>query len=160
MAGRKFRRMVMQHLEDLGGVDFVLDYIGDSGTVKDLSEKTNCSRSFLSRVLNGTPEYRAALDEGRRILADKMADDSLAMVDELAGKEDLTSQDVQLAKERINVRKWMAALNHPDRFAPKKEEVTINIGQLHLGALKKIRAEMLDVTPVAEAIEGNTSDDE
>jgi len=160
MAGRKFQRMVMKHLEDLGGTDYVLDYIGDGGTVVALSEKTNCSRSFLSRVLNNTPEYRAALDEGRRILADKMADDSLAMVDELAGKEDLSSQDVQLAKERINVRKWMAALNHPDRFAPKKEEVTINIGQLHLGALKKIRAEMLDVTPVVEAIEAEDADDE
>jgi len=49
-------------------------------------------------------------------------------------------------------------LNHPDRFAPKKEEVTINIGQLHLGALKKIRSEMLDVTPVAEAIEDAADD--
>jgi len=159
MAGQKFKHMVFKHLTDLGGPEYVLDYIGDGGTVKALSEKTNCSRSFLSRMLNNTPEYRAALDEGRRISADKMADDSLAMVDELSTKEDLTSQDVQLAKERISVRKWMSALNHPDRFAPKKEEVTINIGQLHLGALKKIKAEMIDVTPVANAIEDGTVDE-
>jgi len=109
--------------------------------------------------VNNTPVYRAALDEGRRSLADKRADDSLTMIDDLGAKEDLTSQDVQLAKERIGVRKWMSALNHPDRFAPKKEEVTINIGQLHLGALKKIKAEMIDVTPSPAAIEHGSTDD-
>jgi hypothetical protein len=159
MPGQKFKHKVMKKLTDLGGPEFVLDYIGDGGMIKDLCEKTECSRSFLSRMLNNTPEYRAALDEGRRILADKMADDSLTMIDDLGSKEDLTSQDVQLAKERIGVRKWMSALNHPDRFAPKKEEVTINIGQLHLGALKKIKAEMIDVTPVPAAIEGGSTDD-
>jgi len=30
-------------------------------------------------------------------------------------------------------------MNNPDRFAPKKDNVTININELHLGAMKKMK---------------------
>lgn len=148
MAGFSVRKKLRADLKARGGSDFVLEYIGDGGTVSALAEEMGVSRSFMSRILNG--DYRAEMEEGRKILADKMADDSLELIDGLATKEDLSSQDVQLAKERVAVRKWMSALNHPDRFAPKQQNVTVNIGELHLGALKKIKTEMLDVTPTEQ----------
>lgn len=159
MSGKKFEAEMMAKVETLGGTDFVLDFIGDGGTVTELCKVVGCSRSFLSRILNKRPEYRAALEEGRRLQADALAEDSMHIVDDMAAGGNFRSEDVQLAKERVSVRKWMAALNNPDRYAPKDKGITINVGSLHLDALKKLNREMLDVTPAPEAIEDGGRDD-
>lgn len=159
MSGKKFEAEMMAKVEALGGCDFVLDFVGDGGTVTKLSEIVGCSRSFLSRILNKRPEYRAALEEGRRLQADAFAEDSMRIVDGMAESGGFRSEDVQLAKERVSVRKWMAALNNPDKYAPKDKGVTINVGSLHLDALRKVSREMLDVTPAPEAIEDGGRDD-
>ena len=78
------------------------------------------------------------------------------IADALAIKPDLTSQDVAAAKQRIDTRKWFSAINHPDRFAPKDKAITINIGDLHLDALRKVRAGTID----AVAIDVTGADDE
>lgn len=152
MASNKFEHQMMAKVVELGGENFVLDFIGDGGTVKALSEQVGCSRSFLSRILNKRPEYRAALEEGRRVQADRLAEESMEIVDKMAESGGYRSEDVQLAKERISVRKWLAAMNDPDRYAPKDKAVTINVANLHLDALKKVTQEMRDVTPAAKEI--------
>jgi len=153
MAGRPARKILLKKMADMGGTDFLIEHIGGGGTMKALAGLVGYSASFTSRIINGTPEYRAALHEARHIQADLMAEDSMGILDGLADKAELTSQEVQLAKERVNVRKWLTALNNPDRFAAKTDSVVINVGELHLGALKKISREMLNVTPVAAEIE-------
>jgi|TARA_R110002126_G_scaffold76962_2_gene192097 hypothetical protein len=153
MPGRPARKILLKKMTDLGGTDFLIEHIGGGGTMKALAVIVGYSPSFTSRIINGTPEYRAALHEARHIQADLMAEDSMGILDDLTDKPELSSQDVQLAKERVNVRKWLTALNNPDRFAQKKDEIVVNIGELHLGALKKISREMLNVTPVAAEIE-------
>lgn len=159
MSGKKFEAEMMAKVETLGGPDFVLDFIGDGGTVTELCKVVGCSRSFLSRILNKRPEYRAALEEGRRLQADAFAEDSMDIVDTMAANGNFRSEDVQLAKERVSVRKWMAALNNPDKYAPKDKGITINVGNLHLDALKKVSREMLDVTPAVKGIAHDVSDD-
>ena len=143
MAGRSLEKRIRAELgkrsEQIGCTValYVHDWVADGRTLASLAEEVGCSRSFLSRILNGDPELREALQEGRKEQAEKMAEDSLGLVDDLAGKEDLSSQDVQLAKERVNVRKWLTAMNSPERFAAKQEALTLNIGELHLNALRK-----------------------
>jgi hypothetical protein len=99
------------------------------------------------------------LEEGRRLQADAFAEDSLGIVDGMAESGNFRSEDVQLAKERVSVRKWMAALNNPDKYAPKDKGITINVGNLHLDALKKLNREMLDVTPAVKVIADDSHDD-
>lgn len=147
MPGRPLANKLRSKIEAEGGTDYLIEFIGNGGTVGSLAEAMGVSRSFMSRLLNNDAVYKTAMDEARRIGADKLAEDSMEIVDGLTQKSDLTSADVQLAKERVSVRKWMAALNHPDKYAPKGPEVTVNIGSLHLGALKKVALEMRDVTP-------------
>jgi hypothetical protein len=110
--------------------------------------------------LNGNPDYRAALQEARKEQAEKMAEDSLELVDSLAHKEELTSQDVSLAKERVGVRKWLSAMNSPERFAQKQQNLTLNIGELHLSALKKARPALELAQEVGHVIEGRVVEDE
>lgn len=140
MAGKPMRRALFTQLADLGGPDFVYAHIANGGSIAGLAEQLGMDRAYVSRQINGEPEYRKLLDEARRESAEVMAEDSLKIADALADKLDLTSQDVAAAKQRIDTRKWFAAINNPDRFAPKDKAITINIGDLHLDALRKVRA--------------------
>jgi hypothetical protein len=151
--GRPLANKLRKLIEDDGGTEFLIDHIGGGGTINQLAVKYDVSRSFIGRLLNNDEIYKVALDEARRLGADAMAEDSLELIDGLTQKADLTSADVQLAKERVSVRKWMAALNHPDKFAPKGAEVTVSIGSLHLGALKKVAQEMRNITPKPAELE-------
>ena len=159
MAGRKMERELMKEIEKRGSEQYVLEFIGDGGSVQALANDLGCSRSYLSGCLNKRPEYRAALEEGRRMQADTLAEQSMAIVDDMAMNGEYKSEDVALARERIAVRKWLAALNNPDRFAPKDKGVTINVANLHLDALKKVTAELKDVTPKAQEIEYDSGDE-
>lgn len=133
MPGRPLKRRVESAVKTME----LVDYIAKGGTVKGLAEELRCSRSFLSRMLNS--QFAAEMDEGRRLHADAIAEECLSIVDDLPEHGDLTSAQVQRAKERVSVRKWMASMNNPERFAPKKDNVTININELHLDAMKKLK---------------------
>lgn len=166
MPGRKLEQKLFKEIGERAskqgstGPMYVFDWVADGRTLQELANDLDCSRSFLSRILNGNPDYRAALQEARKEQAEKMAEDSLELVDSLAHKEELTSQDVSLAKERVGVRKWLSAMNSPERFAQKQQNLTLNIGELHLSALKKARPALELAQEVGHVIEGRVVEDE
>lgn len=163
MAGRALKKRLIGEIDALGGPEWLQDYIAGGGTIADLSVKMGCSRTYLSRHLNAVPEYRAVIDEGRREYADQLAEESLQIADGMADVVGISREQVMVAKERIDVRKWMASVNNPDRFRQNNNgpTVTINIGQLHLDALKKRRdgGITIDAT-VAEATAVRVGDDD
>lgn len=112
-------------------------HLASGGTITGLAKLADIDRSTMGKLLAMHPPYTVARDEGRKDGADAHADDILQIVDELAGKEDLTSAEVSLAKERVQARKWSAAMQNPDRYGKQDQKVTVNIGELHLEALKK-----------------------
>jgi hypothetical protein len=157
MAGKALRKRVFAEIEARGGAEYLQDYIAEGGTVLDLATELGCSRTYLSRHLNAHPEYKTALDDARRESADKLADEALQIADSLADDVEVTREQIAVAKERIDVRKWLATVNHPDRYQQNRNgpTVVLNINQLHLDALRKTRA---GVTIDAAAIGGG--DDE
>lgn len=163
MAGRALKKRLIGEIDALGGPEWLQDYIAGGGTIADLSVKMGCSRTYLSRHLNAVPEYRAVIDEGRREYADQLAEESLQIADGMAEVVGISREQVMVAKERIDVRKWMASVNNPDRFRhnPNAPNVTINIGQLHLDALKKRRDGGITINAtVAEAVAVDVGDDD
>lgn len=153
MAGKALRKRVFAEIEARGGAEYLQDYIAEGGTVLDLATELGCSRTYLSRHLNAHPEYKTALDDARRESADKLADEALQIADSLADDVEVTREQIAVAKERIDVRKWLATVNHPDRYQQNRNgpTVVLNINQLHLDALRKTRA---GVTIDAAAIGG------
>ena len=93
------------------------------------------------------------LEAARRDAADAMAEESLEIADGMS-KVDTTMVQVAAGREQIKVRQWMAGVYNPDKFAPKCNNVTINIGDMHLDALRKVR----DVTPKPITIEGESDE--
>jgi AraC-like DNA-binding protein len=141
MAGRALKKRLLAEIEERGGPEYVRDYIAAGGTILDLANELGCSRTYLSRHLNANEAYRPMIDEARREQADTLAEEALQIADELADTDGLTREHIAVAKERIDVRKWLATVNHPDRYQQNKAgpTITLNINQLHLDALKKHR---------------------
>ena len=140
MAGKALRKRLFAEIETRGGAEYLQEYIAEGGTVLDLANELGCSRTYLSRHLNANPDYKAALDEARRENADKLADEALGIADALADADGVTKEQIAVAKERIDVRKWLATVNHPDRYQQNKNgpTVVLNINALHLDALRKV----------------------
>lgn len=159
MAGRALRKQLFAEIEARGGAEWLADYVAGGGTVLSLSEELGCSRTYLSRHLNAEPKYKAALEEARAELADQYAEEALSIADGLGDGETVASRErIMVAKERIDVRKWLAAVNSP-RYQTARNgaqvNVNLNISQLHLDALRKRNAApgdgAVDVTPEDDA---------
>lgn len=155
MAGRALKKRLLAEIEQRGGPEYVGEYIAEGGTIKDLAEDLGCSRTYLSRHLYAHPDYRPVIDEARRQHADTLADEALEIADGLADLDAPSRETIAIAKERIDIRKWLATVNHPDRYQQNKNgpTITLNINQLHLDALKKRRDGSI-------SIEGTVTDDD
>ena len=162
MAGKALRKRLLAEIGDRGGPEWLQDYIAEGGTIARLSEELGCSRTYLSRHLNAQPEYKAVIIDARQEYADKLADEALEIADGMADVEGISREQVAVAKERIDVRKWLAAVNSPDKFRQNNNgpSVTININQLHLEALKKRRDGGITIDAVANTPAQVEEDDE
>ena len=145
MAGKALRRRLLLEIGTRGGPDYVREYLANGGTLKGLAENLGCSRTYLSRHLNAHEDYAPVIAEGRREHADALADEALEIADKLATADEVTREQIAVAKERIDVRKWLATVNNPDRYQTNRNGpvVNINLGDLHLEALRRVK----DVTP-------------
>lgn len=142
MAGKALRKKLLAEIDGRGGPEWLQDYIAEGGKISDLATELGCSRSYLSRHLNAHPDYKAVILEARSEYADRLADEALDIADGMASVANITREQVAVAKERIDIRKWMASVNDPGRFRINNNNgpsVTINVNQLHLEALKKHR---------------------
>lgn len=163
MAGQPMKRSLFTGIQEMAklasidegreitGPEFVYEWIVGGGTLTSLAEDLQLNRGYVSRKLNANAEYRKVLDEARRDAAHAMADESLQIAENM-GRTDTTMVQVAAGREQIKVRQWLAGVYNADKFAPKGNNVTINIGDMHLDALRKVR----DVTPIT--IEGDSDE--
>lgn len=155
MAGKPLKKKMMSTLTDLATAEgltpaeYIHDFIAGGKTMTDLAEHLGVSRAYASRNLNAFPEIRAALSGARLEGADALAEQSLRITDELAAKmdrgEDVKNERIGILREQNSQRKWLAAVGNPERYGRNDNQVTINIGDLHLDALRKSR--VIDITP-------------
>ena len=160
MAGRPKKRQMMQKIEDraaaagLSLAEFVFDFIGDGKTMTHLAKELGYSRSYLSRHLNAIPEVQEALKGARLESADVMAEQTIIFSDTLANEadngKDIKSERVAILREQTSARKWWAAMANPERYGKQDTNLNINLGDLHLDALRKTKSNVIDITPSEE----------
>lgn len=141
MAGKELRKRLLAEIGDRGGPEYIREYIASGGTILDLANELGCSRTYLSRHLNAHDDYAPVIAEARQEHADALAEEALQIADGMADVVNISKETIAVAKERIDIRKWLATVNNPNRYQQNKSgpTVTININQLHLDALKKRR---------------------
>jgi len=158
MAGKALRKRILSDVERQGGADWLYDQIASGVTVAQLARDYGCSRSYLSRALNANEEYRKILQEARVEAADALVEEGLTMVDTLTGDSSTNeiSATRSATREKVNYRKFMAgALNQAKYGTRPQNNITLNVGDMHLDALRKFNRDRqsLDDIPDAEIVD-------
>lgn len=133
MAGQKILSAQVRYLNEVGE-DKVFELITTGSTLKEIWDKYNCgSRSFY-KWLRQVEGRKTRYYEARRQAADFLADEILDIAD-----ADMDPQQANLAKLRIDSRKWWASRVSPEKWGDKKSPaLQINLNDMHLEALKNI----------------------
>ena len=131
MAGMPRRKEQIAVIEAAGGEDYVFAAVADGMTITAIAEELGIYRQWLSWWVN-RPERKARYLAARRLGAEAHVEAGLKIVDEA------TPESAHLAKIRSDYRKWLAAKTDPATWGQQDGGVTINLGDLHLQAVKQL----------------------
>ena len=170
MPGRPKLQRTFKFIEENGGWEHICDMVADGATVGDVADYLDCSKRFIY-TLKLHPKHEGRWermwDEAMRIRAETELERAMADFDRLDRVIDTDEageavhrvplqSEVSLVQGRAKFRMWLAGRLDPERYGEKKQgvEVNLNIGDLHLSAVKAVKArEALPPapTPVLEA---------
>jgi hypothetical protein len=114
------------------------------------------SRNWFSGLINkmptsaGAPSAKEQIAQARREAAHLLVDEAMDIADEPVG----SSADVQRNRLRTETRLKIAGWWNPDYSDKAKVEVSLNLGQLHLEALRR-RAILANTVPQLETGEAD-----
>ena len=132
MAGRPKQRaeMVMldKHEPDIWTM------LDEGKTHRQIGEQLGVMRSTVTRWLNANEERKQALADSRAHAADGIAEETLEIADATEGG---SKEDIASAKLRIETRQHLAAVWNKPKYGKDQAGVVINIGSLHLDALRQ-----------------------
>ena len=139
MAGKELRKRILREIAEKGGTEYVFEK-SSTMTIKAWAAEIGCSRNYLSETLRSVPEYARALDNAQPILADTLMEQNIDLADGIP--ENGTQAQIAKVREQMSARKMLAAGLNRDRYGSgPRAEITLNLGDLHLDALRKIKAD-------------------
>jgi hypothetical protein len=155
MAGRPKRKAALATIERRGGVEYLTDFLVAGGTVTQLAHDLGLHRGYLHRLLKEHPELSKALETARAEAADAHAEAGFEIMRRLRAdrKEErekaapgtraseLSALDVSIAKEEAAQHRFIAQSWNQQRYGSQQNQthVTVNLGDMHLDALKKMK---------------------
>ncbi|MFZ9079277.1 MAG: hypothetical protein ACO23H_12145 [Alphaproteobacteria bacterium] len=136
MSGTKMISMKVKKLEDIGE-DVLFDRLASGTTVTALIKECGVGKRVFYKWMRGVEGREDRYYKARKEWANYLAEETLSIADNIAD-----ASDAQVAKVRIDTRKWLAAQANPDNWAARKDPlVQINIQDQHLKALRDIVSE-------------------
>ena len=148
MAGRKKQHADLVALDQVGQ-DHVERLLEEGKSITAICFVLGIGKRALNQWLE-TGDRGALLSRARARAADHLAAETLTIADEAEPDQ------VQKAKLRTDVRRWLAGKWDPTRYGENKGvNVQVNVGDLHLSALRSSNViEVVDVTPSTERDSG------
>lgn len=175
MAGRPKRKAALATIETRGGVDYLTEYLLSGGTVTQLAGELGLHRGYLHRLLKDHPEFSKALEQARLEAADAHAEAGFEIMRRLRAERkeeranakkgsraaELSALDVSIAKEEAAQHRFIAQSWNQQRYGSQHAQthVTVNLGDMHLDALKKMKT-VRDTVRDAKVIEHDHDRDE
>lgn len=100
----------------------------------------SCSRQLLRTIARKLdPNAKALIEDARRDLADHLAEQTLTIAEEVS---DGTAAQVAKGRLRVDAHQWLAARLAPELYSSNtKLAVSLDVGRLHLDALRQVNAE-------------------
>jgi hypothetical protein len=155
-----YRRAGAELGEGATPLDYICDAIaGGSNFFKlaaSLEEEMGepISRGFVSNVANNfSSDARARLDAARAEGAGALVDKALNIAEEAP----TDAGGVQRAKLEIGMLQWTAERHNRAQYGSAKPELTINLGMLHLDALRQPLGAALPPEDAVRFIAGNAA---
>ena len=159
MAGRSLQKERYAEIERRGGADFLREWILDGKSIRELAKDMGLNNGVLRNLILKKPELTAAIDSARRDAADahfEAAFELIAEVSERRKREimealngensrdikeaDVSQVDLGILRQHVGQRNLAAQAWNQERYGGKNQQnVTINIGDMHLDALRKIK---------------------
>jgi hypothetical protein len=134
MAGNPKKRADLALLQKTGQAK-VEELLEQGRPIEDICKTLKVSRKALYDWLDA-PEQSGLLVRARARAADHLAAETLTIADDV--EEDPTA--IQKAKLRADTRKWLASKWNAAQYGDSKGmQVTVNMGQLHLEAVKTVK---------------------
>jgi hypothetical protein len=139
MAGKQLKKTILADVAKKGGAEYVRE-MASSMTLKAwAAQEWECSRNYLETI-RSVPEYARALEGAQSVLADAMMEENVEIADSIP--ETASSTQIAKVREQMQARKMLAAGLNRDRYGSgPRAEITLNLGDLHLDALRKISAD-------------------
>lgn len=170
MAGQPVKRQIIAELErraalqsteaePFTALDYIHDYIAAGSTMLALADelgkalKRNVSAGVITTWAHSTPEGRALLAQARALAAHSFAEEALQIVD------DADEEKSALLKARLRAEQRMRLASKWNRKDYGDEPLvalnqTLNMGQMHLDALRQRSIEAKAVPVLPPAAEG------
>jgi transcriptional regulator with XRE-family HTH domain len=119
-----------------GHADYIFQQLEEGKLQKDIADSLGVMRSSLARWLNANQERKQLLSESRAHASDGLAEEMLTIADEAANAG--AAHEVAAAKLRIETRARIAGVWNREKYGEQKAgQVVVNIGALHLDALRQ-----------------------
>jgi hypothetical protein len=135
---RKEATEVNKKIHQFGGELAIVDKISQGETVLGVARTLGISHTaFYDWVDRGGEARAAALARARTRGGQSLAEQTLEIADSA------TPQEAQVAKLRVDTRRWLASKMSPDDYGDKQQPlVNIDLGSMALDALRKRSVDM------------------
>lgn len=149
MAGRPKKKAALAKLNEMTP-DTVVELLEKGLSIEAVREKLDVTRSALNEWLEA-PEQAGLLARARVRAADYLATETLTISD--------LGKDVARDTLKVNTRKWLASKWNAAQYGDSKGvQVNLNMGQLHLEAVKTVNPlrepDNLTINVTSRAVEG------
>lgn len=148
MAGtpiRTARRKKMEQSEEE-----ILILMASPMTLNQIAAKYEVGYGTLRKWMEAEPSRKEACEQARRMAADAIAERAIENAHETRDRAVLglcDQTEVAATKVAIDVDKWAAGVWNRNKYSEKRDAtVTLNIGSLHLDALRHVEVDTTDNT--------------
>jgi len=157
MAGKPKLKQALSELDRRGGVEALQKELLAGKTIPMIAKELNLDRGYFRRNLMKDEKYGNAIREIEHLVADAHADAAFDMLNDIRDRRELEVKealngdrdvaegnvnqvDIGIAKGLAQQHNFIASSLNKNRYGTgSQQNIQINIGDLHLDALRKMK---------------------
>ena len=157
MAGRPMVKRTLAEIKRRGGGEYLREWVLEGNSISSLAKDLDVHAGSLRNMILRDPELTAAIDEARRAAADAHFEAGFEVISEVSerrqreimealnGDRDISEANVSqvdlgLLKQKVGQHNLAASNWNPEKYGGRnQQQININIGDLHLDALRKVK---------------------
>ena len=157
MAGKPLAKKTLSELSRRGGAEYLREWLLEGKSLRDLAADLDVSWGYFYNLLLKNEDYTRTIDAARKDAADAHFEAGFEAISDLShrrqrevmealsGERDVSEANVSqidlgLLKQKVGQHNLAAQAYNPERYGTRNQQnVQINIGDLHLDALRKMK---------------------